>query len=90
MYVLLENAIDCILFILLCSDQSRRLIIADSPVFHSPAGDSFGQVATLSTKEAAILNVSVEKHWRWLKGKRGKYNRYYPERLIGAESGASI
>ena len=38
----------------------------------------FGQVATLSTNEAAILNESVEKAPE-AKGKRGKYNRYSPE-----------
>ncbi len=38
----------------------------------------FGQVATLSTNEAAILNESVEKALE-VKGKRGKYNRYSPE-----------
>ena len=38
----------------------------------------FGQGATVYTKEAALLNESVEKALE-VKGKRGKYNRYSPE-----------
>ena len=60
---------------MVCERYATLVLVVDSPVFHS---QRIGQVATLSTNEAAILNESVEKALE-VKGKRGKYNRYSPE-----------